>query len=561
MNYMLGVFNWGGSAGTDTSQDSHRFDDGCLEYVSVRHSVFGYDRRTFYFNQETGVLCGVLGYFSNLDEVRKLHSIEKTMDTEIIEELYRLSGLKFLEEIDGHFVVFIYDQKAGKALVLQPEHGSILPVYYYEDSKGVTFSTSLRYLLKNSAFDRKLDIGAARKFLYRRYMIPDEETLVEGVKKLVPQRYLSLERENGVLKTPQIISRGLKISAGTAEEHFVDYLEKNIVNVCSSLSDSPPAVSLSGGYDSNLILHLLRNMTEDRIDVATVDGGTGHNEVPAVKKILEHYVDINFFTGRMQDTVMNSLPDIVWRYEGYLFEGGIFLRYCICDLLKDSGKDTVLLGAGANEIITLERNGIFYSKIDNTKSRLRNFLKGTFLGSIYYGLFGSKDPEDRLTREFSGSGGRVKYNTTFEILLKMHDLLLNSFGLQGLYPFVNRETMSAALVLRDKNLHKELHNRKTREILGEKVADSVAMSDIVSDTQKLFETKKETLMKVLDSETARSLLTSGQIDMLKNDSLTHHIFILQLVYIFLFDRLYISGEFDSEFEKDGLDTGLDGLMQ
>ena len=247
MNYMLGVFNWGGSAGANTSQDDCCFDDGCLEYASVRHSYFSYDRRPFYFNQETGVLCGVLGYFSNLDEVGKLHSIEKTMDTEIIGELFRLTGLKFLDEIDGHFVIFIYDQKAGKALVLQPEHGSILPVYYYEDSKGVTFSTSLRYLLKKNTFDRKLDISAARKFLYRRYMIPDEETLVEGVKKLVPQSYLSIEREDRALKAPQIILKGLNTSAATAEEHFVDYIENNIVNVCSSLSDPPPAVYVYGG--------------------------------------------------------------------------------------------------------------------------------------------------------------------------------------------------------------------------------------------------------------------------------------------------------------------------
>ena len=181
MNYMLGIFNWGVASEINTSQDGCCFDDGCLEYTSVRLSHFSYDRVPFYFNKETGILCGVLGYFSNLEEVRKRYSIEKTMDTEIIGELFRLSGLKFLEEIDGHFVIFIYDQKAGKALILQPEHGSILPVYYHVDSKGLTFSTSLRYLLKNSNFDRKFDVGAARKFLHRRYMIPDEETLVEGV--------------------------------------------------------------------------------------------------------------------------------------------------------------------------------------------------------------------------------------------------------------------------------------------------------------------------------------------------------------------------------------------
>lgn len=558
---MLGVLNWAGSAGVNTSGDDCYFSDGFLEYVSVRHSYFSYDSRPCYFNQETGILCGVLGYFLNLDEVRKRYSIEKTIDTEIIGELYRLSGLKFLEEIDGHFVIFIYDKKVSKVLVLQPEHGSFLPVYYYEDSKGVTFSTSMRYLLKKSKFDRKLNTRAARKFLYRKYMIPDEETLVEGVKKLVPQTYISIDRENRAVKTPQIISRGLKISADTAEKHFVDYLEKSIAGICSSLSDPPPAVTLSGGYDSNLILHFLRGMTEDPIDVVTVDGGKGYNEVPAVKKILEHYDDINFFTSSIQDTVINSLPDIVWRYEGYVFEGGIFLRYCIIDLVKETGRDTVLLGAAADQIIALQKKGIFYSKIDSTQSRMRNLIKRTFLGSIYYGLYGSKDPKDKLTRQFSDSGGRVKYNASLELLLKMHDLLLNSFGLQGLYPFVNKETISAALVLRDQNFSKALHKQKTREILGEKVSSNVVLSDIVLDEQKIFEAKIETLMKVLDSEIAHSLLTFRQITMLKSNPLAQHDFILQIVYIYLFDRLFLSGEFDSKFDKDSLDSELDELIQ
>ncbi len=557
---MLGVVSWGGSSGEITSQDGC-FNDGYLEYESVRHSNFSYDHMPFSFDQERGILCGVLGYFSNLHEVKKLHSIEKTMDTEIIGELYRLSGLKFLDEIDGHFVIFIYDQNAGKTLVLQPEQGSILPVYYYEDSNSVTFSTSLRYLLKKKAFDRKLNVRGARKFLYKSYMIPDEETLVEGVKKLVPQTYLIMDKKNKVLETPEIITNGLKISSDTAEKHFGDYIENNIVNVCSGLSDPPPAVTLSGGVDSNLILHYLRNMTKDRIEAVTVDAGKEYNEVPMVEKILEHYDGVNFITESMKDTVIDSFPDMVWRYEGYLFEGGIFLRYCICNLLKDSGKHTVLLGAGANEIISLEIKSKYYSKIDNMDSRLRNFLKGTFLGSIYYRLFAKKSPEEILTLEFHDSSSRTKYNTAFELLLKMHDLLLNSYGFLGIYPFVNRETMSASLALRDRNYHKQFHNMKAKEILGEKVAEKVEMSFGVMEEQDLFEMKKDTLMKVLDSEIVQSLLNSRQINKLRNDPMTYHVFILHLAYIYLFNKLYISGEFDSEFDNDGFDADLDALIQ
>jgi asparagine synthetase B (glutamine-hydrolysing) len=128
------------------------------------------------------------------------------MNTAIIEKLYILRKIKLLEEIDGHFIIFIYHRKNSKDFIFQHEHGSFLPIYYHENLKQVIFSTNLKYLLKNSGIKRKINLNAAQKFLYWRNLIPDESTLVEGVKTLVPQRYFLLNLESKCLKTPLFIS-------------------------------------------------------------------------------------------------------------------------------------------------------------------------------------------------------------------------------------------------------------------------------------------------------------------------------------------------------------------
>ncbi len=561
MNYLLGKFDWKLREDNKSLTLESRFRDAGFDFEAARMSYSRYDRSSLFYNSESGILCSVLGYLSNIGEIAKRISMDNSTDTEIVEALYRSSGLKLLNELEGHYVIVIYDSSERRCLVLQPEHGSFLPVYYATTGEGITFSTSLKLLLKKSKVSRNIDVSAAHRFLFRRYLIPDESTLIKGVEKLVPQRYLLINGKERTVSAPPFIAEGQRISAGEAEENWIDYISNNMAEVNSTLTDSPPAVSLSGGFDSNLILHLLQRITDKPLVAATVNGGEGFNEVPRVKSILKNYDGVELHTADMSEEAIDNLPDIVWRYESYLFEGGIFLRYRICNLLRNTGKKTALFGAGANEIITQERNSVFFRKIDNTRSALINYLKRGLPGRIYYSLLtGRKTPYDLLTRQFMGSARRVKYNSTFDLLLKMHDILLNSFGLQGIYPFVNRQTISAALALRNRNLHKELHNRKVREMLGREKADKIEMSDIVSDTAGLFRFKKNVLMRVLDSNTALELLTPAQISTLKEDPVTYHIFMLQLVYIHLFTRLITSGDFDDYFNAPGLDIKLEDSL-
>ncbi|MDZ7859285.1 MAG: asparagine synthase-related protein [Candidatus Krumholzibacteriota bacterium] len=560
MNYIVGIFNRKELSKKGVSISREHFDDDTLNFSCSRSSNFSFDYQPFSYNPETGILCGALGYFTNLDELKKRYLLDKVSDTEIIGELYKLTDLKFLEEIEGHFLIFIYDQNLGKMYILQPEHGSFLPVYYIQNSGELIFSTSLKMLLKHSNIKREMDILSARKFLYHEHIIPDDATLIKGVKKLVPQKYLVMDKHSNTLMTPSVITRRLKISRIEAEENFVKYINNNIAKINSKLIDSPPAITLTAGYDSNLILFLLRSMTDAQINAITVNGGDEHNEVPVVENILKNYKDINLLTKDFNREVISSIPDLVWRYEGYLFEGGMFLRYYICNLLREHGIKTAVFGAGSNEILSREKQCLFHSKIDNLTTLTKNLIKRTFIGSLYYKTLGSKLPDHILRREFMSGSLRVKYNISFDYILKMHDILLNSFNIQGLHPFISKEIISAALLLRSENKEKRLFKEKARHVIGEEIGKQLEQSDIVSDTEYIFKSSEDILLKVLHKETTRRLLTSKQIKLLKNNSLTFHTFIIQLVYLHLFNTLFISGEYDTNFKNDGIDFKLDELI-
>ena len=560
MDCIIGKINLEGTYKNDIKVDSESYDDGFLSVAVNRTSNFKFDSLKLFYNSETDILSSALGYFTNLDEIKSRYSINKNNDVEIIEELFRLSGLRFLNEIDGHFIIFIYDRGKGISYVLQPEHGAILPIYFVQETKTFIFSTSLKLLLKKSTIKREIDIKAARKFLYYQHIIPDETTLIKGIEKLPPQSYLFIDREHKKVQRKQYITDRLEISKTEAKTNFIDYIKSNIKNIYAGLAEEQPTITLTRGYDSNLTLYLLRQITEERINAITVNGGKEYNEVPSVKKIISNYRNVELFTDDFNKELILSLPDLVWRYEGYIFEAGMFLRYLICRLLDDLNIRAAFFGAGSNEIISLEKKSTFYSKINDLSTTFRNIAKSTIIGNIYYKTIGSNLPEDKLRREFHTDSPKVKYNIPFDYILKMHDILLNSFNIRGVYTFISKEIISAAIMLRDINLEKNFFKESVRKTIEPKIAEQLAQSDIVSDTKSIYSFSKEILLNVFEKKIVLKLLKPDQINMIKNNPEEYHVFISQLVYLHLFDKLFLSGEYDKYFDKSSISFKLDNIM-
>jgi len=118
-----------------------------------------------------------------------------------------------------------------------------------------------------------------------------------------------------------------------------------------SRSQNEPAVTLSGGYDSNYLLYLLKSQNSHPTRAYCIGGSVGRNETAQAAQIACIYPDVRFRSALVDSDTLNHLPDIVWRLEGAVYERGVFLQYELSKLLSADGVTDILEGDGADQVM------------------------------------------------------------------------------------------------------------------------------------------------------------------------------------------------------------------
>src|SRR3989338_10438163 len=96
-----------------------------------------------------------------------------------------------VEKFDGEFALALWDQK-NKKLFLARDRLGIKPLYYYWDGSKFIFASEIKALLLEPTLKREVNLAAAYHYLNWRY-VPGEETLFQGIKKLLPGYTLTVK--------------------------------------------------------------------------------------------------------------------------------------------------------------------------------------------------------------------------------------------------------------------------------------------------------------------------------------------------------------------------------
>jgi asparagine synthetase B (glutamine-hydrolysing) len=372
--------------------------------------------------------------------------------------------------------------------------------------------------------------------------------LIENIHKLIATRYLEIDWTTHSIKIKKMRAERRKTSRRTAKEALIKSIDNSINNLYKSLKDDNISLTLTGGWDSNYILFNFCKLTDSQIKAVTIDGGGAKNEVPAARLLLENYNNVDHLTGEVEENSTNLLPDMVWRYDGYIFQEGMFLRYELAKILSEVGSKLVVLAACADQIL-YQRPIIV---------RTYKKLEQLYIIKNYRG--------ERLSRhEFKFRRGSITPSNNevqdleIEYLLKMHDVMNNSFGVQSIYPFLDKNILSISKALGIRNRRKQFYKSELRRILGSEITQHMTKSGSVVDTYQMFKSNENKLIGIIDTQLAGEILTKSQIDELKRKPSLYHLFIMQLVYIYLFYELFISGYYDVDFGKTNLNLALDSF--
>jgi len=546
-NYILGSINWKSNSET-IKRTTKEFSNNILN-VSVNRAIRNSRGKDYqYFDEKSGIYCTVLGSIYNLEEIKLKYSLNSITDVKFIIELYTKKGLTYFNELDGVFMIFLFDQNSGIAYLYQPFHGMDLPIYYLSNDEKIVFSTSLKSILRYCN-KRDFNIEAAKDFLHFHEMVPQRQTLIQDIFKVLPGKYLKIVLKNRKITQESIQQKSEKISLDYAKNNLINTIESSFRNVFNLVDKKNYAITHTKGWDSNLMLYFANKITKDTIQTITINGGGEVNEVPFTKNIKKHYPNFKSITSDVNNDLVSQLVNIVWIYEGYLFQEGTFLRYELAKTLKNNNIKTLIIGAPADQILFPPKG---LRKVIRDYPYIRYFLE--------FVLRRHTSKEHTFRKKISKTVKHLKFDFDTDVILKMHGIMLNNSKVAIIYPFMNQQTEHISGKLGWKNYKKRFYKQKVKEILPEDVVNNISKSKNCVDTKNFMQIDYQLLNEILNSNICTKIITKSQRNRLIKNPKEHHLIILQLIYFYLFNELIISGKYDQLFDKSFLNLRIEEII-
>ena len=206
------------------------------------------------------------GEIFNFSDLKQRYFSGKTdwnshSDTEVLLHLYIRYKEKCLELLSGFFAFAIYDSHEDELFIARDRFGK-KPLLYYQNEALFVFASEMKALM---AYDipRELNHTALLQYLQLNY-IPQPNSILKGVKKLMPGHYMVLNR----YKVTEASFYKLELDQGTSSQ--IDY-EKACTTLVTlmdesvqkrMISDVPLGAFLSGGIDSSVVVAMASRHTK-----------------------------------------------------------------------------------------------------------------------------------------------------------------------------------------------------------------------------------------------------------------------------------------------------------
>ena len=548
MNFLTAKFSWNRDEEKIVNGKT-KFSNGILDLHVLRIHGFVFNNDNIFHNNNRNITCAIIGYISNLQEIKSIYSINSKNDVEVIEKLYSLVGPKLIYELDGIFTIAIWDGEKQKGYIFQDEYASNLPLYYRETKEGLIISTSLKEILKQVSFRRELNLSAIYDFLEFRVIVPNKSTLIKGINKLLPRQYIFIDGIKSRFKIKSLKPRVKRVLRHFAKKNIVTCIGNKISILQSQLDGENPACTLSSGFDSNTVLYFLARSSKD-ITAVTI-GGKLKNEIPNASKLASQYDNVRHISSVVRENGLNTFPDIVWRLEGYTCERGLFLQCELAKLLKKMEIRSIFLGECADQVLDQHKRSWIYYANRMTKQLL------IYLYQAIKERGPSKDiRKSKIMKRIRGFSLYLKYNGELDFILKKSGIMLNSYGIQGIYPYLNKEIIMISWALRKLNKRKSYYKEEVKKLLGVKKSNFIEKQFGTTDIEYLLEEKEEMISKLVSSKLIKEIISNEQIFKITKNPAHYYDLILRILFIYLFNELFISGKFDSRLGEPNLDIAL-----
>lgn len=501
-----------------------------------------------------GLIAGMVGEVVNADDLQTICGTNTKNDLEIIARLYAQNGFAGMHALDGVYTVALYDTHRGRLFLFQDRFSSPWSLYYVETGGRLFFSNSLKKLLSLCRIGRRVDQKGFEAFVVNGF-IPSERTLLLNVHKLVPGSYLTnAVREIALKSSPD--HRPGKYDGDISSEEFsrtyIKTLEDAFSRLTASCLDDRLHLALTSGFDTNLCLYIAHRKLGRQIStysIGTTGQGDHLGESGRACEIPAAYQDVEFHKKDLDESAINDLPDIVWRLEGACYERGVFIRNSLGKLVSQLGNHLVG-GDLANQVL----NRYFHrTRIIKLRRRGAPWYWNPFWKNAVY------EQWDIYPRQLG-----------LYLNIKQNGLLLSTYSVQLKYMYLDRKyvELASALQKRLENVQ-SLHHAIASKYLPQSVLNQVVKPRIEGlDETFYFQSKtfRENVTSFLLRSDFLMPLAEKRLRRLAKDFIFHNNrgnarMVTRLLYLDLWHRLFLSGDFDDAFGSNRCEHLLSDFLR
>ena len=281
------------------------------------------------------------------------HRYATNSDTETILHLYEEYGQHCVHHLRGMFAFALWDARRKKLFCARDRLG-IKPFYYAITGNRFVFASEAKALFEIPGFQPRLNRRALPEFFAFGYLSSDE-TLFEGVRKLLPGHHLQIELTNhdAEPKVAQYWDLDIAPSSERSEAEYVEQFREQFSDTVNShlMSDVPVGVFLSGGLDSSSIAAVMAGLRKEPVQTFSVGYAEDeYSELPYARQLAKHlgaeYNEV--ILGPQQ--FFASLPQLIWHEDEPLVWPSSVALYYVSRLAREKVK-VVLTGEGADEVL------------------------------------------------------------------------------------------------------------------------------------------------------------------------------------------------------------------
>ena len=272
-------------------------------------------------------------------------------DTEVLLHLYEELGIEALNRVNGMFAFAIFDKRRRKIIAARDRIG-IKPFYYWQGSGFFAFASELKCLFEIPEVSRTINVQALFHYLSLLY-VPGENSIMQGVKRLLPGHWLEYDLENKATNVGQFWDIEFSHQEDRPTEEWCELIRETLKRSIKRrlLSDVPVGCSLSGGIDSSGIVGLLGSMNSSQIKTYSLGfRGSGEeewDELPLARLVAERWDTQHHEMVLKPERLLDDLISMVWHLDEP-YAGGLPSWY----VFKYMREDVVvgLSGTGGDEL-------------------------------------------------------------------------------------------------------------------------------------------------------------------------------------------------------------------